>query len=645
MKKNRFNRYFGVLTLGVALLATPGCTDTWDEHYGSGADNGGASVTSTLWDQIVSNENLSKFAAIAQKAQYYKDNVHPVEGYTFADMLKSNQIVTVWAPNDDAISDQEFQKWMELCETSGYDVQLQFFGNHIAVWRNPAIGEDVDTIRMINSKRLEFNKQKRTLQGVPMVMDMSNVAASNGILHVLDGQTPFNYNFYEFVKFGNQLKDFRTYLVSRDTTYFSADASIEGLPDENGNPTYVDSVYMTTNRMMRYSYLPDNGADRWMIAEKGFAANIGAEDSSFIMLMPTDAALAAAKTKLSPYYKYADSYEDRVFMNINTRANEYRDDYKADSLSEASVMMDILTPTVFNLHTQGKIGGNINGRPWNMDEFIDTKGDAAEFFVNMRGDTLRNTVNWDKTTLFNGNVVDISNGKAFLYDNWNYPIEFYKPDVYIETTMSQMYRYQTSQYWQGRGEERPFSSNTFKDIVELYGKPSRNSFTRIEHNGRAICEVMLQGNTDECYTPYAQVMSGKYDIYLVVVPNWYNALSDRGSLDSLYLDSAYVDSISQLNKFKFKAQVRYNDGSKKDRLESSNDVYEYDGKKVDTILIKKDFVFPYSYANLRYCYPSLLLTSQVNNNDTKNGYAYPMNIDRIIMVSKEDGHELNVVAP
>lgn len=643
MAKKKLNKYIGTVILGTAILAVPGCSDTWDEHY-EGGDNGNV-ATKTLWEQITSNPDLSRFAEIARRAKYYRDEKHPVSTYTYADVLKGGQVNTVWAPENSAISDEEYQRLLDMAETDGYNLQQQFIGNHIALWRHAFSGTDVDTVKTINGKNLIFDKGKGTFQNE--ALNLKNVAAVNGTLHTLKGVTQFNYNLYEYLKFGGTTTTMRDYVIARDTTYFSAGASIEGRPDENGNPTYVDSVYFTSNRMLNTTYyLPNTGADSWMMYEKSFGEPIQLEDSSYLMVIPTDAGWTEAYNKLKPYYNYATSYEDKqkgtqgttlVYSGLNP-----------DSLAEMSINMDIVSPLVFNVHKQGKPDGQKEGPVWELETFIPTKGASAQYFLNSVGDTLRNTPTWDKTSLFEGTQVKMSNGYGYLVDSWNYPIEFYKPDVVVEMGYYMFYNTSNSAYYKaGSGtSSQTFNNENYKDITSKYGKVSDNNFYLLENPGAssgALVEVALYGNYAGAYVPNAKVMSGKYDIQVVVVPYYYKMIADAGVIDSSYYDSLYVDSVAKKNMNKFQARVRYNNGGSRD-VQSRWVSCTTQGLCVDTVTVAEDFEFPYSYKNLRYSYPTLLINSNPSASDRRNGYILPICIDQIILKSKENG-DVIVVDP
>ena len=675
MANNRINRYIGAIALGIVLMAVPACTDTWDDHYNVNESVSG--TTQTLWDVIndPKNPQFSKFRDIVQNAKYYKDNTHPVSTYSYADILNGGQVNTVWVPDNDALTDEEYSKWMEMLGVSrtdengvddgGYNVQQQFLGNHIALWRHNISEPGIDTVKMINGKNLEFNKTlpNPSLEGVPL--GEYNIPTVNGVMHVLKGVAPFRYNFYEYLKFREPQTEFGKYVVGKDTTYFSAGSSIEGLPDENGNPTYVDSVYFTSNRLFETKhYLPEEGREKWQMTENGFGAQINNEDSVFIMIMPTDAAWNAAYEMLKESHKYASKYDDKSKGDLNTSAtiNILDNSEEHDSLQRMSITMDLISPLVFNLHKQPKRGEEM----WTLDMFKTYKGDGGkpnspeEYLYNTYGDTLRNVGNWDKTSLFDGEVVEMSNGLAFEVNSWNFPKEYYTPDVEVEIENTGIfYNMESTRYKVGVGSKRyTFSNEVYSDITDIYGKVSNGNFYHLDATGPTAApkaEIKLYGNNPNAYVPNAQVMSGKYDIQVVVVPRWYidivsgSQIEDKFyKLDTLVneldetdttfvptteIDTNYVKSLASINKFKFRTQIWYNDGKDVNK-KSSWVTSTSDGLKVDTITIAEDFEFPCSYKNMRFSYPTLVLEGYTGKSDAKNGFVYDLVLDKIILRRK-----------
>lgn len=629
MANKKLFKTLGAITTGALILATPSCTDTWDEHY----NDLGTAAGQNLWEQIQSKPELSIFAEIASKAKYYKDDVHPMNDYTFADLLQSGQVMTVWAPENSAFTAEEKAKWLEMAETDGYNLQKQLLTNHISMWRHPISIAKKDTLNMTNGKEMVFDMTTTpaTMYGVELAQH--NIAASNGTLHTVKGILPFHFNFYEYLKFSGENPLFSQYVIDKDTTYFFEGSSIEGLPDENGNPTYVDSVYVTSNLMFSSSAnVSTSTSDKRHMSQKGFAASLDWESGKYIMAIPTDAAWTNTYEKIKSLYTYAESYIDRE--KSGAKETVMRPSENPDSLTDLSVKMDIATPIVFDLDRQGKIGGE-EGAPWTMEQFIASKGTEAEYFLNTRGDTLRNIENkWDKTELFPGEPVEMSNGYAYISDTWNLPKEYYFPDVEIKPYSYMFNLY--SETFKGSVSSETFTNSLYPEIVAKYGKVSKDQFYIMKPDGSTKPEgnLILRGNYDLAYNRNAKVMSGKYDIYMVLVPYWYKEILDKGN-DSLYLDSAYVDSVANICKNKLKLQVIYDNGTKNGGKGKSIKV-DWDARKVDTVLVIPDMEFPYSYQNLEHSYPIMSIVSDASNSDVKKGYIRELCIDRVILKSKED---------
>ncbi|MBO7069219.1 MAG: hypothetical protein J6W52_11200 [Bacteroidaceae bacterium] len=652
MANNKFYKYIGAIAVGAAILAAPGCSD---DHFdmNAGSENQSPVATKTLWELISENPKLTKFKTIAEKAKYWKDDKHPVDTWTYANVLNSGQIATVWAPEDDSFPDDEYQAWLQMCETNGYNVQQQFLGNHIALWRKNISDSGKDTIKMINGKNLIFDKTDTahcSIQEIPIAQ--KNIAAMNGTLHTIQGTTPFRYNFYEYLKFSPSLPILSEYIVSKDTTEFFKDASIEGLPDKDGNPSYVDSVYRTNNILFQYrKYTPASGSETWDIYQECFWARINVEDSSFVMVMPTDEAWTKAKQKLASLYKYPSKYEDKIKGNGNNGTAPVRTIDNPDSLTNMSLNMDLVTPLVFNVNKQPKVGEEL----WKVEDFANDKGVSAKFLLNTYGDTLRSTDTWNKSSIFNGNMVKMSNGYAFEANEWAFPKELYNPDIEVEINWGPFYATtNTSTYYKVGSDAKTFSfnNNLYADIADKYGHVSRNNFFFLappSGTSNPHVEVVLQGSlySTTPTLPYdgGEVMSGKYDIMVVLVPEWYTRISERGRIDSVFYDQQYIDSIADITKQCFTAQVRYcnNASTGKDVTSKKTSIIEYDGSKVDTVMVWEDFEFPYSYKNMRYSFPTLILEGATKSASQKKGFMYGLYIDRVILRSKETGEETTIV--
>lgn len=636
MAKNKINKILGAIAVGAVIMAVPGCAD---DHFDNTdvLGEGQTTATMSLWDIISSKPELSRFASIAQHTKYWKDEKHEVKDYSFEDVLKSGQVSTVWAPTNDYLTESEYNKWMQMCETDGFSVQQQFMSNHISQFRHIYTDSKVDTIKTLNGKNMEFNKANLSFQGIPVIE--KNIPAVNGTLHTIAGITPFHYNFYEQLKYGKDTKKYTEYLLSKDTVYFSEYASIEGIPDENGNPTYNDSVYYTSNLLFNRSFLPNSNSEDWDIAQKGFAFSVNAEDSVIVMCVPSDEAWDQALEDLKSMYVYPSTYEEKRY--VTDKAAPTRTIADPDSLAKMSMEQDMIVSSVFNIHKQPKIGGE-TGVMWTLDKFVSSRGAEADYVLNTRGDTIRATEDWKIPELFNGKEMPMSNGMAFISDKWAFPSHFIMPDIEINLNGGSFFGTSYDKFYKvgSTTGSKSFNNEVYKEITDIYGKVYNNDFFFIENynGGVPTVEVILQGNSQDAYVPHAEVMSGKYDIQCVFVPYFYKDIADKGSYDSLYLEKNYVDSISKANDYNYNVdfKVKYAAGTK----EQTSKIYnvQWQGvNKVDTVTVVEDFEFPCSYKNLRWTYPTLVIAGKSKSKFTKN-----IIIDQIILRNKKNGAKVIV---
>ena len=90
--KLKYYMQTGVVAL-IAATTGVSCTDTWDDHYSVNGSVPGA----TLWENMLLDESIRPFVRVLDSCGY-------------KDMLNSNQVFTVWAPE---ITEEEAQEWIE----------------------------------------------------------------------------------------------------------------------------------------------------------------------------------------------------------------------------------------------------------------------------------------------------------------------------------------------------------------------------------------------------------------------------------------------------------------------------------------------------------------------------------------------------
>ena len=641
--------------MGTALMAVPSCTDTWSEHY---LTEDAYTANESLWEVLEGREDLSNFREIIEKAKFYRDEHHPaftIEGedtvyYTFKDVLNGNTPVTVWAPANEAMTQEEWDKFAAMAETDGYNLQQQFLGNHIALYRKTMTKSGQETFRLINSKFATVNYDDSKLQKSNVVE--KNIGARNGLLHVLESQNEFLFNLYEYIKFSGEVNTFSEYLVKRDTLYFEPSKSIEGLPDENGNPTYVDSVYVLNNMMFDMnSENPTSidANDAWMNNLNMFHAQLNTEDSAFVMIVPTDIAWETVTNKLKPYYKYVSTYPRMDKTKIgSTKASTSsifgaRKSYEngkgyetVDSLQDVNINMDIITPLVFNVNLQPN-----NGTVWTLEKFMKGGYRECEYLLTTVGDTIRDvyeeingikTLVWSKNSLFEDASVkeqkEMSNGYAIVSDKWNYPRSYWMRDIDVDASVFKTYDKSAAT----NTTEFDINNTISKDWIDEYGRCSEQKYLQV--SGRSASTnpeiaFALEGSKQG----YADAMSGKYDVQIVLVPRWYETSQDgeRDTTAVVYKNRLICTLYYWDESLIGGSDLKY---TKQNKIVS--DKIEYSGEKVDTITVLTDVEFPVSYKNLLQAHPVLHITSdKISKDDEKANYNRTFNIDRIILKSKE----------
>jgi hypothetical protein len=130
-------------------------------------------------------------------------------------------------------------------------------------------------------------------------------------------------------------------------------------------------------------------------------------------------------------------------------------------------------------------------------------------------------------------------------------------------------------------------------------------------------------------------MATKYDIYVVMVPTWYNLSTETPEIpkkkvqNKLTFTLYYWDTDTKTTA----ASKGYGYANQK-KFQLKKD-YKYENEMVKTILLYEDFEFPVAYRNVRNSYPILEILSNVSAADRRQGFTNEFCIDRIILKAKE----------
>jgi uncharacterized surface protein with fasciclin (FAS1) repeats len=623
-----------MLAIAVAAIVPSCADDHFDVNDGGGV---GQNATLSLWQQINKRPELSNFASIVAKTPAFKDEKHQIANYTFKDVLSTPQVLTVFAPTNDAFTEEDVHIYDSILQVRPYDVFLRLVGNHIARSRYAATGtnpsSEAEKLVMVNNKKASFDRQAKTFKDIPLLE--ANIPATNGVLHTIGEVAPFAYNIYEYIRaHDNEYHHLNDWLEQHDTLYFNSGASAEaGSNPLTGEPIYVDSVYTRFNSLYYYSYQP--ASVEWAMPHKGLGANIESEDSLWAMVLPSDAAWEEAYQTMESWYNYAPLYfdktkEDALVKDDGAAKNNMRFAV-SDSLRDVAISMDLVSPLAFNIRTQKRTAEQTNF--WTIEDFLTKK---ITKLTNTRDDTFRidSAATIDvKPLIFNEkNPVTVSNGIIYPVDHWNYLKSYGFRDIMVKASFGNIFqrvRYNlTTQEKKERDYKADFVTTSFNSETSalvkdsLLGRIYKNTFMTFSHTeGAATAEFDLIDRENG-----HQVLSNvDYDVYIVMVPDFY-----RVDPDSII---ASVAGETPFKKNHMQVSItRIGENGRDGKTDTWK--FDYQGERVEEIYAGT-VRFPYSYRNLPKSYPVITITATQPKRDERGVFQTTFSIDRIILRARE----------
>lgn len=584
--------------LGAAVLL--GFTACTDDHFDIQPST--VSGSNTIWQNVEANADLDSVAMILRRCKVMKSQTDKSAKQTYAELLATSQQLTAWLPKNGTFNAKQYLDELDSAavlrakdEMAGtraeYDVANRFARNHIARFNYESNMGD-QRIALMNSKIVNYNAGEGTFNGVKLDAANANILSSNGMLHVLDGESQFAYNIFERLQVDSRFAKIYGDIDKYNVYTFSASSSTQGSMNHNGSMEYVDSVWSRTNSLM---------SDAWL-------TKLTDEDSLFVSVIPTDAAYEAARQKIHGLFKYAKNYNyawdasKRDWTNKGTNALKFN----TDSLTTYNVTSRILSASSFS------VGYNSEGpvTTSNPQAFLNHVLTADSLNSNARL-VIYNKDKGNVNPIFDGQTADdaikASNGYIFAVDNYNYD-----PSYSFIQKMN-INGHNTSQVTGSTSEQAQYvtlnNENQNAEVnVDALGVDNFYYYFPVSGNSQLNIDFKLNN-----------VLSTKYKISIVLLPNRVNINNIRTEDDGTIIEEKPV----------FDVQIRDDKGSVIGKAVKNVSV---DQDKVEKKVLWEAFEFPYAYFGLPSGYESFpVLRVSMSYAQQRKGKCKALSIAKVIL--------------
>lgn len=568
----------GLLCCGIAVALTA-CTDAWDDHYESlgGGENG--VHEGTIWKAIKSRSDMKNFASV-------------IEGCSYVDRLDGSQVFTVFAPTDDYFSAAEaealiaeYKAQADSVLPENNTVIKEFIQNHMALYNRSYSGQKIDTLVMMNGKYAVLGTDM-TLNGVKM--SQVNQLYSNGVMFTLDKPLNFEPNVFEAVRKDHDFDSLYNFLYNSHYYYkvFLPSQSVAG-SIVDGKTQYLDSVFAQRNELF------------------GILGQINSEDSTYMMIAPTNTVWKNLIDEYQPYFDYPEKLTDR------------------DSMAFTNSRIAIIEGTAFSrtFNTDAQLNDSAMSTSC-IRNYASRKsywGAPFEYYQYYMPKAAKGALNQTE-------ILACSNGELRKASEWN-----------IDKCMTfHQYRIATP----GNLKEVSKTVDSKKDSIEsishitgyvttdnkaFYNKVWNNYFTTFEPEVATINHTMK-------YTLPGVLSNVGYDIYVVYVP-------------ALAADTAATDEQRLPTKFRCKLESpglasggEYLKNEADSFYLSKGTSYQPDPDKVCYVKLANDFKFPKCTAGIGDESLKTYLTIETNVSNAelrKKSHTRTIRINCILLVPHE----------
>ncbi len=604
MKRVYQNIFNGGLLGAAMLLGVTACTD---DHF----DVKTSEVTGgyTIWQNIKNIAELDSVAMILERTKVMSSETDKGKKQTFADLLNQHQELTVWLPKSGTFNAKSYLDELDEADALratdimaamrlDYDISKRFSRNHIARF-NYQGAQGAQVIRMLNGKNYVFDNVQNKFNDINILPENTTVS-SNGMLYVLDGAAPFASNIYDYLAVSNKFSKLFAMVDSSNVYTFSESSSTQGAMNDKGEMEYVDSVYYRSNELLSAINVNAN--------------HISNEDSSYIAIMPTDAAFDAARTKLSKLYKYAPTYNyewsrtNGEFTYTGEEALQLSKDSLAllNSKSIARAMLGNMFVSV----------SSISGANKNKPEEWINKAIMADSLNTTGINTIYNTIPGKANPVFDGktfaDAIKASNGYIIPVDNYKY-----------DETYSFISKKEIAPTNYNLAKLSGSSSETGQSVFLTDAIRNPEVTGTLENDTYYYFPVENYGNTQmDIYLMLRDVLSCKYRISMILLPNR-TSMNNIGEYDK---DGNPVPEKSP----KFGYEILDDKGKR--LVDKKLNTFTINQDEIQKVVLWEEFEFPYTYSNLPDGYTSFpMLHISLTGLQQKMGKCHGLSIAKVIL--------------
>ena len=562
---------------GAGSVLFTACSDTWDDHY----DNKGTMAKEgSLWQVIKQDANLSNFATV-------------IEGCGYDKSLASSQVFTVFAPTNDHFSSAEAAELVQAYNQEKGKVNdedntviKEFLQKHIALFKHSVSASSNDSLVMMNGKYAILTHDKFGGQNILS----SNQLCTNGVLFTIANKAEFFPNVFEYTRKDADLDSLSSFLYNSRfyRKEFQAKNSVAG-DIVDGKTIYLDSVFKQQNDLFDSEFLE---------------ARIDQEDSTYMMVAPTNEVWRQLVDEYSNYFNYADNTKDR------------------DSVAYTNTRLAIMRGTIFSR--------TINTDAQLRDSAMSTSACAGQYRASYWGTPISHYYQYGDGTGFSkqkplepgGVLADAehivcSNGEILKTNQWNInPLNTFYQWIVIEAENQRSLKEVSKVANSSTGEDEESVIPTARQVL------SDNSFYGKVWGGNFVEFVPTRATVNPSVTfNIRNVLSNiGYDIYLVTAPALAN---DSNATDIQRLPT------------KMRCTLGFNDQSGTPQQDIIQSSIETVPDVVNYLLLAEDYKFPVCSYGLEEDEPQVTLKLETRVSSTEqrtNKFTRTMMIDCIMLV-------------